>query len=575
MKKMHYLLFVVSLFAALLTACGSGGSSSTSTDKTPLGVVHVTDDITTPTTWTSSNIYVIDNSIATTATLTIQPGTIIKFDQGMAISVNTGGKIVADGQTASTPIIFTSVKDDAVGGDTNEDASASAPAPGDWRYINLTQSGSVFNYCRIFYGGGNAPYMGAFAVNNNSTAAVTNCVFAHNKGGTLTDTRGAALNAGGAGAGTVITGNTFYGNDMPLVVSGLYDMDNSNTFHYIVSAGTPTVLNKYNGIFFNGPYNLTGDVTWSNTDVPYVILYPLSVDSGSSLTLADNVIVKFDADERIAVSGALIADAANGIIFTSLKDDSVGGDTNGDGSATAPAPGDWRYVNVTADGSLFDRCSFFYGGSGRPYSGTLIVGNDSVATITDCTFAHNAGGTPADNRAAALNLGGAGAATAVTGNTFYDNDMPLVINGLVSIDNSNIFHVVSGGTTTVTNTYNGIFMDGVFHSVTGSTTWSNTEVPYVMYGTVLGIGDADGATLTLGNDVILKLQNSRIDVYEFGTLSQGSGLYFTSFKDDSLLGDNNGDGNSTPVKGDWTGVNLCKPGCSYATWGNILYATNP
>jgi len=565
---------------AVLPGCSSnsnsGSSSSDTPAATPLTIVHVGGAISTPTTWTKGNLYVIDSSIMTSATLTIEPGTIVKFSQGTAISVNANGAIVANGQSASTPIIFTSLKDDIYGGDTNEDKTATAPSKGDWSYISVNTTGSTFDHCVFSYGGSAKPYSATLELNSGCTATVTNSVFAHNQGGTLTDTRAAALNAGDAGAGTVLKGNTFYDNDMPLVVSALYSLDNSNVFHQMVSGAT--VTNKYNGIFFDGPYNLTGNITWSNTDVPYVILGPLSVDAGSSLTLADNVVVKFDAGQRIEVPGTLTANAATGITFTSIKDDTIGGDTNGDGMATPPAPGDWKNVSVSSTGSVFNKCRFFYGGSAKPYSGTLDVSNANVpatATITNCTFAHNAGGAPADNRAATLNVGGAGAGTIVTGNTFYDNDMPMVINGLNNIDNTNVFHAVVSGVTH-SNKYNGIFMDGVDHIVTGSVTWSNTEVPYVIAGgTVLTVGDADGANLTLGNNVIVKIQGGRIDELQYGAITQGTGNYFTSFKDDFMMGDNNGDGMSMPMKGDWAGVNLCKPLCSYATWGNILYATNP
>ncbi len=578
MKKyptVQVLVIAALCLAVAFSGCGSGaGSSTTDNTTTPSPSVHVTADITTPTTWTHNNTYVVDNSIATSATLTIEPGTIVKFEAGAMLTAGTNGTIIADGGSASTPIIFTSIKDDTYGGDTNGDGNATA-ARGDWNYIRVTASGSVFNHCRFSYAGAIATG-GALAITNDSTATVTNCVFAHNQGGTLTDTRAAALNATFAGAGTVITGNAFYDNDMPLAVNGRYNLDNSNVFHYVVSAGTPTITNKYNGIFFSGNYSdLTGDITWSNTDAPYVILRELIVAAGSQLTLGDKVIVKFDTGKSIDADGTLMADAETGIVFTSIKDDSVGGDTNGDGAATTPLPGDWLRVQLSASGSKLNKCRFSYGGSASSW-GTVTVSNDSTATITNCTFAHNKGGTPDDNRGAALNLVEAVAGSIITGNTFYDNDMPLVINAPVDIDNSNVFHMVSNGTATVTNKYNGIFVDGNPRRVTGNVTWSNTEVPYVIYNYPLWIGTQYvGASLTLGDNVVLKFWKTYLAVYDYSTLSQGTGNCFTSLNDDSLRGDTWGDGATTPAQGDWTGIALYSPTYGYATWGNILYATIP
>lgn len=111
-------------------------------------------------------------------------------------------------------------------------------------------------------------------------------------------------------------------------------------------------------------------------------------------------------------------------------------------------------------------------------------------------------------------------------------------------------------------------MDG---TISGTTTWSNITVPYVVNKAVLTIDD--GGTLNLAEGVVIKSSKGRIDVRNLGTLNQGTTTVFTSYNDDSRLSDTNGDGAaSIPADGDWSGVNLCKPLCNYATWANIFYA---
>ncbi|MFN9325963.1 MAG: hypothetical protein ACK6A5_11335, partial [Flavobacteriales bacterium] len=75
------------------------------------GTIEVTANITTNTTWTSNNKYLLKGFIYIEdgATLTIQAGTIIKGDKPTkgTLIVKRGGKLIADG-TASQPIVFTS-----------------------------------------------------------------------------------------------------------------------------------------------------------------------------------------------------------------------------------------------------------------------------------------------------------------------------------------------------------------------------------------------------------------------------------------------------------------------------------
>lgn len=80
--------------------------------------------------------YIVSNSVtvASGAKLTLQPGTILKFNSGCSLMVN--GTLDAKG-TRAAPIVFTSLKDDEYGGDTNEDGDATLPAGGDWNKISV------------------------------------------------------------------------------------------------------------------------------------------------------------------------------------------------------------------------------------------------------------------------------------------------------------------------------------------------------------------------------------------------------------------------------------------------------
>lgn len=78
--------------------------------KANAAVVIVNASITSNTTWTSNNLYILVGDIfVKNATLTIEPGTLIKGDKSTLsrLIITTSGKIMANG-TATKPIVFTS-----------------------------------------------------------------------------------------------------------------------------------------------------------------------------------------------------------------------------------------------------------------------------------------------------------------------------------------------------------------------------------------------------------------------------------------------------------------------------------
>jgi RHS repeat-associated protein len=123
--------------------------------------------------WLGQFVYHVTGNVTVPSgvTLTINPGAIVKFDPGMGITVQSGGQLIADG-TVAQPIIFTSIKDDANGGDTNGDGSATSPAPGDWGQIAVYGS-ATFDHTELLYGSG----IGTTGLNSGAI---------HNYGGTVT-----------------------------------------------------------------------------------------------------------------------------------------------------------------------------------------------------------------------------------------------------------------------------------------------------------------------------------------------------------------------------------------------------
>src|SRR6185369_3974326 len=286
------------------------------------------------------------------ASLTLGDKVVLKFfPPNGRIEVN--GAMIANA-AAGNKITFTSIKYDSIGGDTNADGAASAPAAGDWAQIWLVGNGSQFNNT-VFTYGGNADESVLYI--DGPSAKLTNSTFAHNGDLDSIDAK-PALNAWYATTGTVLTGNTFYDNYVPLGISTAFSIDDSNTFDNAVAAPTKPQPNKYNAINLGGCGHFTNTISLAATKVPFVVgdsstaCTYLVLEPNAHVTVATNTIFKFWPTGQVEFnSGGTMPNYANAI-FTSVRDDAHGGDTNADGTITSPVYGSWLGFRMDhADGS--------------------------------------------------------------------------------------------------------------------------------------------------------------------------------------------------------------------------------
>jgi hypothetical protein len=109
--------------------------------------------------------------------------------------------------------------------------------------------------------------------------------------------------------------------------------------------------------------SLPGNTTWTVAGSPYwIYINSVTVEEGDTLTIEPGVVIKsVEGNGGLTVEGTLLANgtAVNPIIFTSEKDDSIGGDTNGDGNGSTPQAGDWDDVFIRENGTAhLDHCPF-------------------------------------------------------------------------------------------------------------------------------------------------------------------------------------------------------------------------
>jgi type II secretory pathway pseudopilin PulG len=195
-----------------------------------------------------------------------------------------------------------------------------------------------------------------------------------------------------SGGQPLISNNDFTENKVGLYLSSSLATVDSNNFKSnsaaaIYSAGHLANLtnnsgsaNNLNGIAMQGSLTSNGSsATLKQNPLPYVIkTYSASVANNSDLTIEKGVVVK--SDSPLNVDGNLFINGENpeDIVFTSLADDSISGDTTNDATTTSPSPGQFPGIYVFSTGSLKAK------GFTMRYAGSNSYGgNNSAAVMTE------------------------------------------------------------------------------------------------------------------------------------------------------------------------------------------------